>query len=62
LRHQQHPPSAAVIMSLHMPEDAASVLEQFMHDGKSISLDSDGFRGIDVNPSGKHSSRGNSLA
>jgi len=27
--------SGVIIMSLHMPEDAASVLEQFMHDGRS---------------------------
>jgi hypothetical protein len=28
----------ASIMSIHMPEDAASVLEQFMHDGMLASL------------------------
>ena len=28
--------SGVIIMSLHMPEDAASVLEQFMHDGRSL--------------------------
>jgi hypothetical protein len=26
-------------MSLHMPEDAASVLEQFMHDGKLLGCE-----------------------
>jgi hypothetical protein len=33
-RDCQHLPPAISTMSLHMPEDAASVLEQFMHDGK----------------------------
>lgn len=36
--------SGAIIMSLHMPEDAASVLEQFMHDGRSSFCG--GFRAI----------------
>lgn len=27
-------PRVSITMSLHMPEDAASVLEQFMHDGE----------------------------
>jgi hypothetical protein len=32
-RRRRRSEEEASIMSIHMPEDAASVLEQFMHDG-----------------------------